>query len=310
MQTLRQAFEDFLQSLELTDNERAEASRQHTNMRTELQKRLLLETNFLSGSYARKTAIRPLNDIDVFVVLAETDDVSRRLGPAALLDTIETTLAAIYPGKTTTRQARSVNIEFSGTGIAYDVVPAFSDGEEVYLIPNGNSGWMPTNPKDHQALSTDANERSGKKLKPLLKAVKHAKNVHESTARSFHLEVLSWEVLRSAPDNYVDGLILLLDGLAQRICAPCPDPAGLGEDIRPSPDRCVAAQRWLGDMAALARDARQLADDGKLGEAHAKMRELFGTRWPERGSLPGKKGGGGGVIISGAGVDDPRSRFG
>ncbi len=309
MKTIKQAFEDFLQKLELTSNERNNASRQHINMRTELQQRLGVEDNFLSGSYARHTAIRPLNDIDIFVVLEENDDIDRELGPASLLETVETTLQEIYPGKATTRQSRSINIEFSGTGIAYDVVPSFSDGEGVYIIPDGDAGWMQTNPKDHKTKSTAANEAAGKKLKPLLKAVKHSKNVHDSEARSFHLEVLSWEVLSSEPDSYIDGLVQLLEGLAAKVCDPCPDPAGLGDDIRPSMVRCLSAQTWLNEMATLARDARQLALDGKLGDAHSKMREIFGSEWPEKGSS-GNKGGAGGAIISGGGVDDSRYKFG
>lgn len=284
MMTIAQAFDAFLAKLKLSDNERANASRQHTNMRTKLQQKLDVADNFLSGSYKRHTAVRPLNDIDIFLVLRGTDRQRRDLGAGRLLSTVEATLGAIYPDKTTRRQARSINIDFTGTGIAYDVVPAFADGDEVYIIPDGSSGWMQTNPKRHATLSTQANEAAGKKLKPLLKAVKHAKNVHESQARSFHLEVLSWKILTSPPDTYIDGLVQLLEGLAAKICDPCADPAGLGPDIRPSMDRCVAAQRWLANMAELARSARDLAAAGKTGQAHAKLRELFGPQWPEKGS--------------------------
>jgi predicted nucleotidyltransferase len=313
MQSIAQAFNTFLSKLELTSNEKDEASRQHTHMRTELQQRLTVEDNFLSGSYKRNTAVRPLNDIDIFVVLRENDSQSPELGPDALLDTIQSTLEDIYPGKTTTRQARSINVEFSGTGIAYDVVPSFFDEEHenAFIIPDGAGDWLSTNPKTHQAQSTEANENAGKLLKPLLKTVKHAKNVHDAPARSFHLEVMSWDILTEKPSRHIDGLVDLLDGLAARVCDPCPDPAGLGPDIRPSTDRCITAQRWLEDMAELARDARDLAADGKLGEAHFKLRELLGPEWPEKGKKPGG-GLGSPAIISGAGgsVDDSRHRFG
>lgn len=310
MQTIAQAFEAFLQTLELSENERSEASRQHTNMRTELQKRLDVVESSLSGSYARHTAIRPLNDIDIFLVLRDTAALSPRSTPHAILTTIKRTLESIYPGKTSTPQARSINIEFSTTGIAYDVVPAFLLESDVYSIPDADArSWVNTNPKIHKELSTKANEDAGKTLKPLLKAVKHAKNFHGAPARSFHLEVLSWSVLRSAPPNYMDGLNTLLTGLAAHICEPCPDPAGLGPDIRPSTERCREAQLWLRRMAALASEARTLAKDGKLGEAHATMRDLFGPQWPEKGK---RRSGAGAVIVGGGGgsVDHSGSRFG
>lgn len=307
MQTIAQAFEEFLQKLELTPSESDNAKWQHPNLREKLQKQLDVQDNFLSGSYVRHTAIRPLNDIDIFLVLKQTPAVHPRIGPGALLRTLEAALAEIYKNKTSRKQARSVNIEFSGTGIAYDIVPAFADGDDVYMIPDAEAAcWIKTNPKTHKTLSTAANERANNKLKPLTKAVKHSNNVHGKLARSFHLEVLTWDILTSDPGSYMAGLVTLLDGLAARICDPCPDPAGLGPDIRPSAAKCSEAQTWLATIAKLAREADELASDGKLGEAHAKMREIFGSEWPEKGS----RRRGGGIIVGGGAVDDSRSRFG
>lgn len=283
MQTIAQAFETFLQTLELQKDERSQASRQHTNMRTELQKRLHVSDNFLSGSYARYTAIRPLNDIDIFLVLQETSTLHRRQAPRVLLDALKQTLEETYSGKKSTRQARSINIEFSTTGFAYDLVPAFIVEADIYSIPDCNAqSWIRTNPKVHNELSIKANEAAGKKLKPLLKAVKHAKNHHKAPARSFHLEVLSWSILTSSPASYSDGLATLFTGLADRIRNPCPDPAGLGPDIRPSAQHCRETQDWLSKMATLARGAQELAAHGKTSDAHAAMRELFGPKWPEK----------------------------
>lgn len=310
MTTIAAAFQTFLADLELRSTERDDAIRQHTHLRQQLQKRMDVEANFLSGSYARKTAIRPLNDIDVFLVLRPTRELNTDAAPATILAAVRTNLEAIYSGKHATIQSRSVNIEFSGTGIAYDVVPAFSAGEDVYAIPDRDTpSWIETNPKIHSDLSTEANKAAGDKLKPLVKAVKHANNLHDGGARSFHLEVLAWKILTSPPDSYLSGLRTLLDGLAARICDPCPDPAGLGPDIRPSTAKCQQAEKWLRKMAGLAREAESLAADGRTEEAHGCLRELFGDVWPEEGT-PRKKTRGGAVIVGAGGVDDSGSRFG
>jgi len=307
MQTIAQTFNFFLEKLELSEKQRGEASRQHTNLRTELQKRLAVEDNFLSGSYARRTAVHPLNDIDIFLVLDQKSYENQ--GPQDVLDVVKAELDAIYPGKTSTKQSRSINIEFTGTGIAYDVVPAFNISDGVYSIPDSEAlAWISTNPRDHKRLSTEANAAAGQRLKPLLKAVKHAKNVHEAAARSFHLEVLSWSILTSAPTSDIAGLELLLAGLAAKICDACPDPTGLGPDIRPSLARCIEAQRWLESMAKLAQGAKQLAEDGKVGEAHAKLHELFGPQWPEQGNPESKRGSA--AIVMAEAVDHPGNRFG
>lgn len=308
MRTIRQAFEEFLQTLELTEAEQETASAQHTRLREALQQRLEVADNFLSGSYRRKTAIRPLNDIDVFLVLKEIDGLDRRSTPGDVLTVIKKTLEEIWPGKTASLQARSVNIEFTGSGIAYDVVPAFVDSAEVYLIPDRSaSTWIRTNPKVHAEKSSAANEKAGKKLKPLLKALKHANREHDAGCRSFHLEVMSWAVLTSAPATYLDGFITLVEGTAALVTSPCPDPAGLGPAIQPSLERCLAAQTWLQATAKLAREARTLAEEGKTGAAHSKLREVFGSQWPERGSTAARVGS---AAAIGGGVDNDRSRFG
>ncbi|HEY0132970.1 MAG TPA: CBASS oligonucleotide cyclase [Nannocystis sp.] len=308
MQTIAQAFETFLPRLELTTAERDNASNQHIYLREQLQQKMAVQDNFLSGSYARHTAVRPLNDIDVFLVLKPTGTLSSATPPDQVLTEVKRVLETIYSGKTARTQARSVNIEFSGTGIAYDVVPAFSSDDDTYTIPDAEaSRWIRTNPRIHAAMSTEANERAGKKLKPLLKAVKQANQRRANPARSFHLEVLAWEVLDYDPGSYIDGLVTLLEGIAARVQRPCPDPARLGGDIRPSSPRCQEAASWFGEMAVLAREARKLAVDGRTGEAHARLREVLGEAWPEKGSVGARAAA---VGVMGGSVDDPGSRFG
>lgn len=280
MTKIKEAFHNFIVSLELTKKQRDDANRQHINLRTQLQQRMSVEANFISGSYARKTAVRPLNDIDVFLVLKPQRGLDPTIPTGTILGEVKRVLEDIYPGKSALLQSRSVNIAFSGTGIAYDVVPAFTSRPDVYTVPDRETGrWIKTNPKIHAEMSTQANERAGKKLKPLLKAIKHANVHHRKLARSFHLEVLSWKILKTDPGSYLDGLVILLDGLAARISDPCVDPANLGPDIRPEPARWEAAREWLTKMAALAREAKALDAAKEEAQAHVKLRQIFGEQW-------------------------------
>lgn len=316
MMTIPQAFEAFVSSLELPMSKRDDAIRQHTYLREQLQDHLPLDKSLLSGSYARHTAIQPLNDIDLFLVLRPTEEYHQGLPPSALLRKVQDVLEKIYDGKTALVQSRSVNIEFSGAGIAFDLVPAFSAGSDVYVIPDRETNeWIHTNPEVHKRLSTEANDRAGQKLKPLLKALKrsnfeHRDNDGRKPARSFHLEVLTWSALTREPKGYFEGLLILLEGLEPRICRPCPDPAGLGPDIQPSPERCEKAREWLAEMLKLARAAEQHMADGRIAAAHAELRDLFGSDWPEKGSRERKPGVGPAIITPGGAPDDPRGRFG
>lgn len=293
-----QAVHEFISNLELTEKESDDASRQHTNLRDGLTQKLDLNPDyntFLTGSYARKTAIRPLKDIDVFCVLQRTDKRNEAtLTPTLALSAIKETLEELYPGKVAAPQRRSVNIEFTGTGIAYDVVPAFIDevamnnDEEVFFIPDvDQSKWIRSNPRVHKQKSTDANEQAGKDLKPLTKAIKHwnRRQAENAQLRSFHLEVMAWEVMKQKPENRLEGLKDLFLGLATRVLTSTPDPAGLGPAIDDGltwNDR-IAAKTRFEEAASVMSEAMRLAKDGKTDAAHHKLYSLFGEPYPEKG---------------------------
>jgi len=279
--TLEQTFSKFLSSLELTSAQRDAASKQHVALRENLQKHLETLESFLTGSFARRTAIRPLNDIDMFVVLDPSASAPTPPTPEALLGHLKAALAKTYPAKSVRRQTRSLNIEFSGTGIAYDIVPALPRQGGGYRIPDRDaSSWIATNPKTHKRMGTEANERAGKKLIPLVKALKHA-NVHAGKpARSFHLEALSWTILTQKPGSWLGGLSTLVAGLERSITAPCPDPANLGPNIEPDQVRVGKSKKWLSTVRRHVDEAVRLASRGDDAGAHQQLKKVFGPQWP------------------------------
>lgn len=319
--TVRQAIHEFIAALELTQSEQDDASRQHTYLRESLSKKLTLHPDhgtFISGSYARSTAIRPLNDIDVFCVMLPGPkcDPSRD-PPSKGLDVVQEALEAIYPKKDVRRQNRSVNIAFTGTGIAYDVVPAFVDASSrdlVYLIPDiRTQRWIRSNPRIHKERSVEANARAEGELKPLTKGAKHwnRRQPEAVQLRSFHLEVMAWSVIVQKPTDRLSGLITLFDGLASRVYLRTPEPAGLGPDLDEDlsmADRQAASGR-LKSAADELRRAQLLAEDGKTEAAHHVLYQLFGDPYPEKGQAESTPSRGGPSIIFPA-PDAPNKRYG
>lgn len=292
MWSVGEALEKFIQSLELTKGQQEEVSRQHTVVREALRQRLGPKTDFLSGSYSRNTAIRPLHDIDLFTVLGEVSSPPTEV-PDAVLKRVHQALKNEWPEKEPpVLQLHSVHIKFSKSDIAFDVVPAFElRGQEVYFIPerqtSGARGpqWIRTNPRRHQTRSTEANERSGKKLKPLLKAVKHWKRQQSSSPlRSFHLEVMSYDAFPTPPVGYLEGLEALFSHLSQRVQSRSPDPSGLGPDVDEgiSSNQREAARQLLESAARQVRLA-QAERTSNPPQAHARLRALFGEFYRERG---------------------------
>lgn len=294
MWSVREGLEKFIQSLELTQGQRDEVSRQHTMVRETLRQRLKTKTDFLSGSYSRHTAIRPLNDIDIFVVLGDavsTPSFSASQGSLTAdgaLKQVRQALHAKWSNKDLPiLQQHSVHIGFTESGIEFDVVPAFEvPGREAYLIPERETGkWILTNPRIHQTRSTEANEAAGKKLKPLLKAVKHWNRRHPSSPLgSFHLEVMSYSAFPTPPEDYLEGLERLFSHLSQKVLGTCPDPARLGPDVdaRVGSNQKTAAHQLLSSAARQVRLARDESYSDPA-RAHGRLRDLFGEFYRERG---------------------------
>lgn len=280
-------FQSYLSSLELTNRERAEAVAQQIALRERLRLHVAgVIDSRLMGSYLRGTAIRPLKDIDVFMVLdAQHHPRTTPEAPLRVLQTVDRALREAYPNHRPRIQGRSVNIGFSGTGIGYDIVPAFAptwtwapDSDPPYYeIPDRHaSTWIRTNPTKHREACIAANERAGGMLNGLIKAVKHWNHASGKPLSGFHMEVMSYSALRSKPDNPRVGLRDLFLYLSDAVLSPCPDPAGLGPaiDANVDPKERTNARRLLQHAARVAQDA--VDAERKGDDANAKWRELLG----------------------------------
>ncbi|MFP2925394.1 SMODS domain-containing nucleotidyltransferase [Pyxidicoccus sp. 3LG] len=293
MATVAQAFEQFMQSLELHEGEDREAKRQQKNVFEAMRRRLGPKESILSGSYGRSTAIRPLHDIDLFLIFAtERTGSGRGETPEGVLTRVTDALEAEFPGKRARLQNRSVNIEFSGTGIGFDVVPALEDPRKpgVYLIPDlGLGTWIETNPRKHIEACEAANKKALQRLKPLIKAIKRWNKLQQKPVRSFLLEVMAYAGIASfRPDSslssYSQGMAHLFVFMSERILDEWNDPAGLGFPINAGIDAGALqqGQQRLTSAARMATRALELEREGDLAGAIALWRELLGTDFPVR----------------------------
>jgi len=81
MLTTAEAFEKFRKRLELSETERKDASKRHTDVRDCIRGGFEVKTDFLSGSYKRHTKTKPLKDVDVLFVLGEKEKWRRAKPP-------------------------------------------------------------------------------------------------------------------------------------------------------------------------------------------------------------------------------------
>lgn len=286
MTTIEQAFETMRQGLELTANELTNAENQAKAVRAELDGRLGgIKSGFISGSFGRRTAIRPLHDIDFFVILdsAKHADVypSATVLPSAILKRVKAALEAAYPNNTVRLQNRSVNIVFASPAVGYDVVPAFETKDGLFMIPDrGRDAWIQTNPAAHKTALDAANTKAGSKLDALVKMAKYWNGTHGKHLRSFHLEVMAHGAFQKAPESYPEGVRQLFAHLAKAVLEKCPDPAGAALANIEGPLTPEKRKELATLLQAVADEAKKALDLGRTpsgsAQAHAIWKGLFG----------------------------------
>ncbi|MER6167104.1 CBASS oligonucleotide cyclase [Streptomyces violaceorubidus] len=288
MMSIPEAFDKFRSNLEITETESQKASHRQQRIRQELESTLDIESTFLTGAYRRNTKTKPLADVDIMIVLKDTTFLD--LHPHAVLETVRKVLAPIYGEDRVCCDRRAVRVDFgvklvddlTGDVVSFDVVPGFTQ-DDHYLIPDDVlAEWIPTNPKVHADLATEANKAFSEQWKPLVKMIKtwnrHQDHPIES---SFLIEVMALKLLKG---NWVGPYQLELrqffttaiNAIAQR----WPDPANLGPDVSDmfdgQPAKLEAAQRALRAAEAACTEAIRLERSGRTGDALAKWQELFG----------------------------------
>lgn len=194
---------------------------------------------FQSGSYARFTAISPLNDLDVIWILSRESKKQILSGDLSLdniLNDLAEKLKAEYSKLGITVEAepqtRSVKIEFVNeeSDFTIDIVPAreLEDvnefGKPIYEIPEVNLQndikWIRTDPWGYIELAKRINDNSSnfRKTTKLLKAWRHSwKNkrnfkVIEFKLKSFHLELIVQKLISENDEMDVLGLADLFFG--------------------------------------------------------------------------------------------------
>src|ERR1051326_2164751 len=201
------AFQVFLQNVSLPDSQMTSARRSNNALRNYLAAdayfgKLLLDT-FLNGSYARHTAVQPIKDVDVIVVVSrdwiEAD-------PSRAMEALRRKLAQRYTDWRTRRQRRAVKVTLSD--IRLDVVLAVApDGLDRPLrIPDrAQRRWSETHPKCQLALVKAIGAQTKGNYSRLVRLFKvWARNRVASSDRpsSFILECAVYHVLAAQPERF------------------------------------------------------------------------------------------------------------
>ncbi len=171
----------------------------------------------LIGSYARHTAIAPIDDIDVLLEVRASDWptvwLSSQPDPARVIADLQRAAKTGYRRSRVQRQRRSVGIVMTRQCI--DLVTAILSSQQLYLIPDREEqAWIKTAPDEHTSRVRELNAANDKRFVPLVKLLKHWNSELPKTAtfKSIAIESIAVRFFANhQPQNLSQGLWWFFD---------------------------------------------------------------------------------------------------
>lgn len=276
---LEASFRQRASALAPTPAQRSAAARSHAFLRDSLNRgryghRILAD--YLSGSYARHTAIRPLDDVDLVFEIDPTQFSRSFFGemfgmlpkPETVIESFARAVRYRYPDSSVRAQRCSVGLLMSDLRI--DVVPAVQyDQHPGYLLigDRTNGTWLPTGPQVHSDVATAVNEACGGLLKPIVRLLKGWNGSLPSTAslKSFAIETMALHLFDRHPcASLSEGVYVFMEMLCQL--------GGAGTTLEWTPDLPITFSRWgptLPDVAATGGNLLAGVDHDRLAKLTA-----------------------------------------
>src|ERR1039458_2226578 len=127
--TVRASFDEFCARLEPGETQRTDAATKQSGVRDCLNAKLWVDSSFLTGSYARRTLIRPPDDIDLLVVLDYSKHGNDYYHPTdavqKVLDRFHSVLKDCYPSTPIRKGHPAVHLNFTTYGLDVALVRAY-----------------------------------------------------------------------------------------------------------------------------------------------------------------------------------------
>ena len=233
MATVEKIIHEHLVALNLTKADRGLLNKLQDTLNKRLREKFDPQGQVeLGGSFCRGTVIRPPKDVDLLVVLsAKKFPNLLSLGPLALMERVRGELKEL--GLDTRLQNRSLGLVYED--VDFDLVLCSRDSNESHVLrlPDlERHKWLRTSPAEHERIGEERDRAANGCLRPLIRGMKAWNIHHGKPLRSFHIEVMMWEVWKSdVPKTWAEGLLLSFFRLAERVLRPTADPAEQGPKV-------------------------------------------------------------------------------
>jgi hypothetical protein len=285
---LNQRFVATDDNLKLDPEERKRAEETHNLMGDVLVDAGVAKRTRLQGSFARKTMLPPLHDVDKVIELndglREELDASP-IGPHRAMDMICNAVRPEFPGATFEIKKHSLGIALPEEGLDFDAVPAFNDEDGtdwIRIADTHTMGWKPSNT---YSLIKTISERNLLCAGRFVHQVRMVKRVVFVAGLGEYLPGLHTETFCYAAITEVlshpDAIAAALNTSASMLGTVYSDPTGAD----PISER-LASYQWMKAQATLtlladrATQAVELATAGDERAAALIWAELLGDVFP------------------------------
>jgi len=283
---------------------------------------LYSDINIHFGSFARKTKIRELDDIDLMIGLSaqgstyieRTDkieiDVARvandllnlchdntsKLNSRKVINKFVSACSNIpqYSSAVIKRNQEAATLRLSSYTWNFDIVPSFmtttnNAGVSYYLIPDGNGNWKKTDPRIDRDRTSRINQAHNGNILDVIRVMKYwNRRPTMPTMPSYLLETMILDYYDNqtiAATQYVNfEFPEVITHIHNNIMSPVYDPKDIQGDINnlSNEDKTKIKDKAYSDYYK-ATDAIKLEQDGEMEGSINKWREIFGDSFPEYG---------------------------
>lgn len=278
------------------------------------------EINIHFGSFARRTKIRELDDIDLMIgligqgstyyeyadkieihvsdtastLLKLCHDQTTKLNSKRLINKFVSACSNIpqYSKADIKRNQEAATLKLLSYTWNFDIVPCFitkenSQGEIFYLIPDGNGHWKKTNPKLDKTRTSRINQAHNGNVLQVIRIIKYwNRRPVMPTISSYLLETIIlnyYELEGTGASQFVDMEIpKVIEYLYNNIMSDVDDPKGIQGNINKlTYDEKVKIQTKAYSDLSKALIARSLESQKDMKGSINKWREILGDSFPK-----------------------------
>ncbi len=282
----------------------------------------LLTSNYLPfGSFARRTKIRPLDDVDMMIILNGRDTTVYASSPytywlkivkpdaplahfsddygyvssTKLLYKIKRLLASVpnYSKADLHKNMQAVVLNLVSYSWSFDIVPAVPIGDALgntvyYLIPNGTGEWIRTDPRIDAGNVTRVNTQHNGQFLPTVRLLKYwNRRTHKPRLASYYFETLAIKVFDYTLqiEDFPRAVTYFFNSCPTYLRLPCQDPKRLGPNLGADVDWETKnkVSQAMSTAAEYAKCALMREEQSKHEDAIYWWQRIFGPEFPNYG---------------------------